>query len=414
VSETYLVRGARQLLTLRGPSEARRGPGLSELSIISDGAILIRDGRIEEVGMTRRVENLAVARHAKIIDATGQVVMPAFVDSGVSLIHTHNAVDRNEERLTSNVPQNPCGQRYDILDAVRALKLVSKKGLILRASSVAESLVRHGTATAGAVTGYGHDETGEIKALRVLEALDSHPLGLAPIFLGANSVPDRTTSPAFTHEVLIPLLEVVARRRLATIAAIRCGPSAFDVPTARAYLQAARDNGLRCAIYSHQFAPDDSVRLALEMEALSITHLECIADRDIKLLAQSNTLAVLTPAATFHMGLTHFAPARKLMEEGAALALATAYSPDQCPTFSMPFTIMLACRYLGMSAAQAIVASTVNAAHALGRGHITGSLELGKQADLLILNARDYRDLAFAPGVNLVQMVIKSGNVITK
>jgi imidazolonepropionase len=397
---------------LRGPLSARRGTDLGQLSIIPDGAVLIRDGRIEEVGMTRRVENLAAARKATVIDATGRVVMPAFVDSGVSLIHAHTAVDRNIERLTGNLPQDPSGQRDDILDASRALKMVSKKGLILRAAPIADSFARHGAGTAGVVTGFGQDETGELKMLRAVEALNAQPVDLVPIFFGGNAVPDDVSAAAFVREVLVPLSEAVARRRLSNIAAVRCGPHAFDVESARPYLLSARENGMHRAIYSHQFAADDSIKLAMDLDALSVTHLEHIANSDVNLIARSNTFAVLTPAATFHMGLTRFAPGRQLIDQGAPVALATAYNPDQNPTFSMPFTIMLACRYLGMSAAEAITAATINAAHALGLGQSTGSIETGKEADILILNARDYRELPITPGVNLVQTMMKSGRVL--
>jgi imidazolonepropionase len=412
VAESYLLRGARQLLTLRGPSEARRGSRLSELSIINDGAVLIRDGRIEEVGMSRRVENLAASKNATIIDATGRVVMPAFVDSGVSMIHAHHPVENNEQRLRSGLPQTACGQRDDIMEAARALKLVSKKGLILRASHLTHSFARHGTATVGTVSGYGLDETGEIKTLRAIEALHSRPIDLTPIFFGGNTIPDDYSPEAFSRSVLAPLAQVVARRGLSEIAAVRCGPCSYEASAARPYLLAARENGLQRAIYSHQFAPDESVRLAVDVDALSMTHLEHLDDRGVDLLARSNTVAVLTPAATFHMGLTRFAPARRLIDEGAAVALATGYNPDQCPTFSMPFTIAMACRYLGMSAAEAITAATFNAAHALARARITGSIESGKQADLLVLNARDYRELPVTPGINLVHTVMKSGQII--
>lgn len=412
MAETYLLRGARQLLTLRGPSEARRGSGLSDLAIINDGAVLIRDGRIEEVGMSRRVENLAASRRATIIDATGHVVMPAFVDSGVSLVHAHHAVERNDERLRNGLPQTACSQREDILEGARALKLVSKKGLTLRGAHLTEAFARHGTGTVGAVSGYGIDDTGEIKTLRTFEALQSLPVSLEPTFFGANAVPDGDLPESYAQKVLAPLCQLVARRRLAAIAAVRCGPCSFPIETARAFLRAAQENGLHRAIYAQQFAPDESIRLALEMNALSITHLEHASDVDITLLSKCNTIGVLTPAATFHMGLTRFAAARTMIDEGAAVALATAYNPDQCPTYSMPFTITMACRYLGMSPAEAITASTINAAYAIARGRSTGSIECGKQADLLILNARDYRELPLSPGVNMVHTMMKAGRII--
>jgi imidazolonepropionase len=412
VADTYLLRGARQLLTLRGPSEARRGSGMAELSIISDGAVLVSNGLIQEVGLSRRVENLAAARDARVIDATGRVVMPAFVDSGVSLIHAHMEIERSDERLRQGLPQTAQSQREDILEAARVLKPMSKKGLIARASPSADSLARHGTGTVGAVSGYGLDESGEIKTLRAMESLADQPLGVVPIFFAGNMLPDGVVAAEYTRSTLAPLAEVVARRGLAGIAAIRCGPHSYDVDSALPFLLAARQNGMHRAIYANQFAPDESARLAVDVEALSITHLERLDSFGVDILSRSNTVAVLTPAATFHMGLTRFAPARKLIDQGAAVALATACNPYQCPSFSMPFTIAMACRYLGMSSAEAVTAATINAAHGLGCGSTTGSIEAGKQADLLIVNARDYRELPLTPGINLVHTMMKSGRIL--
>jgi imidazolonepropionase len=412
VAETYLLRGARQLITLQGSPEARRGFGLAELAIINDGALLIKDGRIEEVGMTRRVENLAAARRAEVIDATGHVVMPAFVDSGVSLVFTHSGTEKNDHRLQSGIPQTAASQREDILDAVRALKLIAKKRLTIRASLLAASLARVGTGTAGVVSGYGLDDTGEVKTLRTVEALGRSVLDSVPTFFGGNAVPDGVTPNDFAERTLVPLTSTVKRRKLAEIAAVRCGPLAFDTAAARTFLQAAQELGLHRSIYSQQFEPDDSVLLALESGAISIAHLEHISDDHVDVLSRGRTIAVLTPAATFHMGLTRFAPARDLIDRGAPVALATAFNPDQCPTYSVPFNMAMACRYLGMSTAEAIVASTFNAACALGRSRKVGSLESGKQADLLILNARDYRELALTPGLNLVQKIMKAGRWI--
>jgi imidazolonepropionase len=410
VAETYLLRGARQLLTLRGPSGVRRGSALAELSIIPDGALLIREGRIVEIGVSRRVENLAAARHARIIDATGKVVMPAFVDSGITLIYAHDSTEQNDQRLREGVACTARGQREDLWEGARALKLYTKRGLSLRSSRLAASLLRHGTATAGVISGYGLDESGEVKTLKAIELLKGVGPELVPVFFGANIVPDGTTAEEYSRSVLVPSVKVVAHRKLSNIAAVRCGPGAFDFHSAHPYLQAARECGMRGALFAQQFERDESVSLALDVDALSIAHLEHASAVDIEQLAASDTVAVLTPAATYHMGLTRFAPARQLIESGAAVALATAHNPDHSPSYSMPFNISLACRYLGMSVAEAVVASTINAAHSLGYGHQTGSIEIGRNADLLILNARDYRELAFMPGVDLLHTVIKGGS----
>jgi imidazolonepropionase len=414
VAETYLLRGARQLLTLRGPGEPRRGTLLNELSIIPDGAILVRDGRIEEIGPTRRVENLRAARSAIEIDVTGRVVMPAFVDSGVNLVYAHSATDRNAARMQSGLPETARGQRDEILDAVRALRLISARRLGMRAAAQLSAMARHGTGLVGVVSGFGLDYTCELKSLRVAKSLDGVPLDLTSSYFGGNTIPeDFQGSPdAYVDGVAIPLFDVILRRRLARIAAVRCSPSAFDTRLARNYLSAARQVGMAVSVHSLQFEHDESVGLALEHDAVAMMHLEHMSPSDVEALARSNTVAILTPAASFHMGLTRFAPARELIDRGAFVALATAFNPDSCPSFSMPFVISLACRYLVMTAAEAITASTINAAYAQGKGDRTGSLEAGKQADLLILNARDYRELPQQAGVNLVHTVMKKGRIL--
>jgi imidazolonepropionase len=414
VAETYLLRGARQLLTLRGPGEPRRGSQLNELSIIPDGALLIRNGRIEEVGPTRRVENLKAARGAIELNATGRVVMPAFIDSGVNLVFAHSATERNSARMHSGIPQNAMGQREEILDAVRALRLISSRRLGMRAATQLAAMARHGTGSAGVVSGFGLDYTCELKSLRVVKSLDGAPIDLFSSYMGGNTVPEEFhgDASAYIEKVVAPLFPVVSRRKLAPCAAVRCAAGAFDTETARRYLSLAREAGMSGTIYSQQFGRDDSVRLAIEQNAISMMHLEHLAGSDIEELARSRTIATLTPASTFHMGLTRFAPARELIDRGGAVALATGFNPDSCPSFSMPFVLSLACRYLGMSAAEAISAATINAACAHQKSAEIGSLEAGKQADLLILTVRDYRELPQQPGVNLVHTVVKKGKLL--
>jgi imidazolonepropionase len=414
VAETYLLRGARQLLTLRGPAEPRRGTQLGDVSIINDGALLIRDGRIEEVGPTRRVENLKAARDAEVLDATGRVVMPAFVDSGVNLVFSHSAAERNEERLHAGMPRSACDQRDDILHAVRALRLISSQRLGMRAEALLAAMARHGTGSLGVVSGFGLDYTGELKSLRVAKALNGSPLDLFSTYLGGNTVPENFDGnvDGYIDEIAGKLFPVIVRRRLARVAAVRCSAAGFDLTGARRFLSMAREEGLQISLHSQQFETDESALLALEQNALSMTHLEHLSEYHAGELAKSRTMAILTPAATFHMGLTRFAPARELIDRGASVVLASGFNPDDCPTFSMPFVLSLACKYLGMNTAEAISAATINAACVHGKGSEIGSLEVGKKADLLMLNARDYREVPQQPGVNLVHTVMKKGRII--
>jgi imidazolonepropionase len=387
---------------------------MNELSIIPDGAILVRDGRIDEIGPTRRVENLQSARGAMEINATGRVVMPAFVDSGVNLVYAHSATERNAARLQSGVPETAGGQRDEILDAVRALRLISSRRLGMRAAAQLTAMARHGTGAMGVVSGFGLDSTCELKSLRVAKSLNGVPLDLTNSYFGGNTVPDefRESPEAYVERVAGSLFPIIQRRKLAPYAAVRCSTSAFDPQLVGRYLSMARKAGLLVSVHSQQFGHDDSVAAALANDASFMMHLEHLSAGDVDELAKSKTMAILTPGATFHMGLTRFAPGRDLIDRGAAVALATAFNPDCCPSYSMPFVISLACRYLVMTAAEAITASTINPAYAHGKAAKTGSLEAGKQADLLILNARDYRELPQQAGVNLVHTVMKKGQIL--
>lgn len=375
-----LVRGAKQLLTLHGPATARHGAAMCELGIIADGAVLMENGMITEVGPTRRVENLVAARSAEVIDATGRVVMPGFVDS-----HTH--------LVYGGACQQP---PEDVAQAVRAARqaihTVSARRAELRAAGIAAAMARHGTTTVEAKTGFGGDHTGEWKILRVLARLAGKPLDVAA-----------TIGLPGTGGDVAAWLGKVAHRRLAGFAG-NCGLDGHDDDAVRESLNTARELGFGLKL-------QDSPALAVELGAISVD-LACPADaREIRALADSQTVATVLPVPPFCSG-AEGPPARALVDAGAAVALATAFNPLLSPTYSMQMAIWLACLRLKMTVAEAISAATINGAHALGLGARLGSLELGKQADLLVLNVPEYRELGCWFGINLVHTTIKKGAVI--
>ena len=224
-------------------------------------------------------------------------------------------------------------------------------------------------------------------------------------------------SPEEDHEdcarrVARSLLPLVLRRKLARNVSICCAPEAFPIPAVRRYVAAARDLGFRVKIHAQRRACDDSVGLAVEMGAAVMACLEHVSDADIDLLAESPIIASLAPGAAFAMGLDRFAPARSMIDRGVAVSLASAFNIEESPSYSMPFVLALACTRMGMTAAEALVASTINAAYAAGCGAETGSLEPGKRADLIVLNARDYHEISYHAGVNPVYLTLKNGRVI--
>ena len=400
------MRGARQLITLRGPAEPRRGAALKELGIIRDGALLIEDGKIVEVGVSRRVENLALAHRSQEIDATGHVVMPGFVDCHAHLVWGVPEPDEYEARMDGATP--------DPASTLQALRNASAKRLESRARQFVNAMVRHGTTTVEAKSGCGIDGRDELKILRVHARLNGAPLDIASTFLTPRSNPAaQAGDPAgYMLWVRSALLPAIRRRQLARFAGFRCGEGIFNMEHSRGYLQSARDLGFQLKIHAGQGPAGDSVRLAVNVEAVSVDGLHDAGPADADRLARSNTMAVLLPGDVFRQGQVGVACARPLIDGGAAVALGTNFDPSASSTCSMAAIVALACAHLGMTPAEAVCAATFNAACAIGSGLVAGSLEVGKPADLLVLNASDYREIPCRFGVNLVNRTVKRGVTI--
>ena len=349
-AETVLIRGARQLVTLRGPERPRRGAELGDLSIIPDGALLIRDGRIIEAGPTRRVENLGPARGALEIDATGRLVMPGFVDGRVQLW-----------------PENP--------DSSRGLPA---RALAERASNVLAGMARHGTTTVCASTSAARDHSTELKMLRVLGGLHGQPLDVLTAYVGLAQAEIAGDPAAYVESVCMRKMPLISRRKLARFVVGDC--RAFELDVVRRLLECGRKLGFQLHLWagSRPFA----VPLAVEMKALSIA-LDNLREEEMRLLAGSRTIAQLPPASLFLRRAERQSCVRALIESGAAIALASGFGLEDGPTYNMQMVLSLACSEMGMSPAEAISAATINAAYALGCGAECGSLLPGKRADVL-------------------------------
>ena len=351
-----LVRGARQLLTLRGPSGPRRGADLRNLGIIQDGAVLIVDGLIVEVGPSRRLENLAVARGAWEVDASGCVVLPGFVDGDVHLVKSAHEM------------------------SPRRLKILALRTV--------EEAARCGTTAMEVKSGLGLTAPEALKMLRVYALLRELPLTIVSTFL-AGGVDDASRE---------RLVTMVRRHKLAEFIEIVCEAEAGP------FLGLARQLNLGVKVGA------GAIALAVEVGATSVKKVVEVTERDAMLLANSQTVATLSPGVVFHADQRHeerYAPARMLIDSGAAVALSSG-----AHQLNMQIPIAVACRSMNMTPAEAIVASTINGAHALGRASSIGSIEAGKSADLVILGIPDYRELPYHFGVNLVNLVMSRGTVL--
>jgi len=406
MSEIYFVRGARQLLTLRGPAEPRRGPAFGALGIIRDGALLIENGRILEVGLTRRIENLTQAQRAQEIDVTGRVVMPGFVDCHTHLVWGLPWLDDFEASIAGAHGEAVRGPA----STMAVMRNSSVKRLAARTRQFLNGMVRHGTTTLEGNTGHGLDSS--LKILRVQAKLHQSPLDIVSTFISAGATPagHENWSAEYTSWMCSELLPSLQRRALARFVGLRC-EEGLDREQGLRYLWAARSLGFQIKIHSSQDHAGESVRMAVEMGAASVDNLDHPTPAEVDRLADSNTVAVVLPGATFHR--THEnAAARAVIDGGAAVALATNFNPGTSPTYNMQMMVALACARLKMSPAEAICAATFNAACAIRAGRTAGSLEAGKFADFVVLNASDYREIPYHFGVNLVNRTVKRGVTI--
>jgi imidazolonepropionase len=420
-----LIHSATQLLTLAVPSGdaaqggPQRGTDLGRLAIIEDGAVLVRDEKIVAVGTTQELRRAHPDEPA--LDATGCVVMPGFVDP-----HTHViwAGDRAAE-----FAMKMAGAHYlDILAAgggiistVNATRAASLETLIAQTRTRLLRMFAHGTTTVEAKTGYGLQTASELRLLQTLLALDEEgPLDIAPTFLGAHAIaPEYKGDPQGYTDLLtctmLPLLQEWwqnhAPARPLPFVDVFCENKAFNIQQSRQVLEKAKELGFPLKIHADEFDNLGGASLAVELGAVSADHLVKTSKADIAALAGSDTVAVTLPCTPFGLAEAEYTPAQEIIEAGGTLALATDCNPGTAWNESMQFAIALACRYLKLTPAQAIAASTINAAHAIRRADRVGSIEPGKQADLLILSVPDYRHLGYRFGTNLVRQVVKRGRV---
>jgi len=405
------------LLTLRG-RVPRRGKFLSDIGIIRDGALLIRDGVIAAVGARSEVELLPESRSAEKLDVGGRVALPGFVDSHTHLIHAASRAEEYELKIAGASYEEIARKGGGILNSVKKLRAATAENLKKRAHSALRQFAEYGTTTLEAKSGYGLNVTSELKILRLHKELSAEqPLEIVSTFLGAHVVPAEYRSKRGGAEQYVALLTdkltpEVASGRLAEFCDVFCDRGAFSVNEAKKILEAGKQHGLASRVHAEQLTRSGATQLAVQLGAASCDHLEQVSKADIRALAKSNTVATLLPGCDFHLGLKQYAPARALIDAGDIVALATDYNPGTSPTVSMPMILSLACSQLRMSPAEAIVAATVNAAYSLKRDRRIGSLETGKQADIAIFDVNDYREIPYYFGANKCWMTLKKGQPV--
>jgi imidazolonepropionase len=379
---------------------------------IDHGAVILRGDRIDWIGPAADLPLLPPG--AEILDATGKTVLPGFVDSHTHLIFAGSRADEFEQRLQGMTYQEIAARGGGINATVQRVRQASKKQLKQLARPRLERLLHFGVTTVEVKSGYGLTLADELKCLEAIAELNAEgPLELVPTFLGAHAVPpefrsDRAGYLRLLHDKMLP---EVARSGLAEFCDVFCETGVFDVAETRNLLRRATDLGLRPKLHADELTPLGGAELAAELGAVSADHLLCITDAGIDALARSRTVATLLPGTAFFLGVP-YAPARRLLERGVRVALASDCNPGTCPSENLPLVGSMACTQMRMLPAEVVTALTLHAAAAVGRAERIGSLEVGKQADLIICDVPSYAHLFYHFGINHVERVIKRGRVV--
>ena len=402
---------ASQLVTLAGPTRPRIGKELSELGIIRDGGLLIRDGKIDVVGPSDEIEKKST--DAEVVDLGGRVVLPGFVDAHTHLVFAGNRLDDFERRARGESYEQIAKAGGGIWSTVEKTRAASEADLFGQATKHAEWFVKCGTTTVEAKSGYGLTLDDELKILRVMQRLNQEtPLEVVPTFLGAHAVPRDSSAGEYVDLVINEMLPRVAKEKLAEFCDVFCERGYFDVEQSRKILSSAKKLGLKLRGHVDQLTNSGGAKLMAELGAATADHLEKTDEEGIAALKTANVQPVLLPGSVYALGSKSSPRAREMIEAGLPVVLATDFNPGSSPTPSMPMVLSLACTQMKMSPAEAITASTINAAYSLSRDDI-GSLEAGKAANVAVFDCEDHRELAYWFGLPQTHVVYVRGKQIS-
>lgn len=409
-----LITGLKQLLTFRGSKSPRSGKAMSETGLVRDAAILIDNGVILTAGTAGEVVKHPAAAAASDLSVRG-VALPGFVDN-----HSHPVFSGS--RLT-DFSMRIAGASYPeikkkgggIISSISSVRAAPQSDLEDDLRQKALRFLQCGTTTLEAKSGYGLSLESEEKMLKAIAAVNTEgPLELIPTLLAAHCVPPEFSGEPgkYLEHVIREILPAAAGRKLAVFCDIFCEKGYFTPEQSKRLLAAAKKLGLKPKIHAEQLTNFGGAKTAAEVKAVSADHLDFATGRDIALMKKSGVIASLLPASNYFLGLTKYPPAREMIAAGLPVALATDFNPGTCPCWNMQMVISIACTQMKMTPEEALTASTINGAHALGLGKRLGSIEAGKQADIIIMDADDYRETAYYFGDTQCAVTIKKGKIV--
>lgn len=406
-----IIKNASELLTLMTGFKEESGTG-----IVRNGALAVKNGKIVWIGKTNELsKSWGLKRNGQEIDATGKVVMPGLIDSHTHLVFAGSRELEFEQRIQGLSYLEIAERGGGILSTVEATRKAPFEELLSLGKKRLDRMLSKGVTTIEAKSGYGLSLQDEIKILKVTEALkESHPIDIVPTFLGAHTVPKefRNDRKQYVDLIIQEMIPRVAQEGLAEFCDVFCEEKAFSLEESRKILETGKRYGLKPKIHADQLSSGGGAELAAEVGAFSADHLEYVSPIGIERMAERAVTAVLLPGASFFLSMKQFPPAREMIERGVAVALATDLNPGSSMTESLPLMITMGCTMFRMTPKEVIQATTIHAAKSMGRENKIGSLEVGKEADVLVLDIPNYKYLPYHFGVDHVETVIKKGKVV--
>ena len=413
VGKKLLIKNAAELVTCRGIAP-KTGAAMADIGIIPDGAMWIEDGVIRRVGTTAEVMDGLDTAGAEVIDAAGHCVLPGFVDPHTHFLFAGNRAEEFSWRLRGDTYMQIMERGGGIVNTVRATREASQEELLAAGWQRLSSMLSFGVTTVEGKSGYGLDAANEIKQLEVMAQLGrEHVVEVAPTFMGAHAVPPeyKGRTNEFVAYLLETVLPLVAESKLAEFCDVFCEKGVFTVEQSKQLLLAAQRMGMKAKVHADEIVSFGGAELSAEIGAVSAEHLLHASDEGIRRMGEAGVIAVLLPATAFCLR-ENYARARFMIDQGVPVALATDFNPGSCFTESIPLVIALAALYMQMSPAEIVTALTINAAAAVGRADRIGSLEVGKQADFIVLSHPSHLYLPYHAGVNCVETVVKRGQIV--
>jgi len=406
-----IIKNADELLTLSSSFKDESGLGM-----IRNGAVIIKEGRISWVGKTEDLpKEFGLSKEGREIDATGKVAMPGLIDSHTHLIFAGSRESEFEQRIQGLSYLEIAERGGGILSTVEATRKASFEELFSLGKRRLDRMISKGITTIEAKSGYGLSLQDEMKILKVMKALkEIHPMDIVPTFLGAHTLPKefsnhRTRYVDLLTEEMIP---EVAHEGVAEFCDVFCEEKAFTLEESKKILETGKRYGLKPKIHADQLSPGGGAELAAEVGAFSADHLEYVSQVGIKNMAEKGVTAVLLPGASFFLSMKKYPPAREMIQKGVMISIATDFNPGSSMTESLPLIMTMGCTMFKMTPKEVIQATTIHAAKSMGRQNEMGSLEVGKQADILLLDIPNYRYLPYHFGVDHTECVVKKGEVV--